>query len=77
MRLDSASEYIVSLELRYTTSAGLLSIYGVEQTDVVSIYTTEGLLVTRCSGATQYSVPLVSGYYIVQLGHNTYKVLID
>lgn len=73
----TATEDIVSQELRYTTSAGLLSIYGVEQTAIVSIYTTEGLLVTRCSGATQYSVPLVSGYYIVQLGHNTYKVLID
>lgn len=73
----TATEDIVSQELRYTTSAGLLSIYGVEQTALVSIYTTEGLLVARCSGATQYSVPLVSGYYIVQLGHNTYKVLIN
>ena len=73
----TAIESLVQPELRYTTSAGLLSLYGIEPTAVVNIYTTEGLLITRCSGATQYSVPLASGCYLVQLGSRTYKVLIN
>lgn len=71
------TEAVTTDPLRYIAEAGRLCIEGAMPTSTISIYKTEGVLLTQLSGATHYTVSLATGSYLLRTEDQTYKVLIS